>query len=308
MASSIPLVSPKDFPIELQMEWYKIRDLFFGDNYTCQNIPLALSLASLCAYPDAQWLGNVCKGKNVNTNRDAEQVFRALDRNDARALCFGWLVAERRLISDLKRSAKLGFAFAQAIYSYRSDSSLKYAQLAANQGERDGYRILGHHYLLCIGENNNEKAKENLLQACRMDAVSAMTIVGNTLKDDDPQKWYWSGQAAARGRQSHFFCNFPEQIGLFRNGAKNNAVIFLIGRALKNHIDEDAKTIFDTQYEFDFLIADAKQAVSFYQSQLKASRRAVDAWTMVAKRLNVCRDIRKLIGQQIWLARDQGMY
>ena len=73
------------------LEWYKIRDTFFGHYGVDQNIPLALQLSSSCKHLDARWLADACAGMDVTTKEDAKRVFSALGQNDARALCFLWL-------------------------------------------------------------------------------------------------------------------------------------------------------------------------------------------------------------------------
>jgi len=105
--NSIPFFTP--------LEWYKIRDTFFGENLVDQNIPLALEMVSSCQHPDARWLTQACAGKDLNTVEDAERVFSALDQNDARALCFTWALGDQEDLTSLHRAAELGFAFAQAL-------------------------------------------------------------------------------------------------------------------------------------------------------------------------------------------------
>jgi hypothetical protein len=87
---------------------------FFWTQFVSQNIPLALELASSCQHPDARWLTEACAGKDVTTKEDAKRVFSALGQNDARALCFMWMLGDREDLTPLRRSAELGFAFAQA--------------------------------------------------------------------------------------------------------------------------------------------------------------------------------------------------
>jgi hypothetical protein len=97
------------------LEWYKIRDTFFGHNFVSRNIPLALDLVAACQHPDARWLTEACAGKGVTTKEDAKRVFSALGQNDARALCFLWLSAEGwdgLDLARLRRSVEFGFAFA----------------------------------------------------------------------------------------------------------------------------------------------------------------------------------------------------
>jgi hypothetical protein len=101
------------------------------------------SLPRLASIQDARWLTEVCAGKDVNTVQDAKRVLFALGQKDARALCFAWLCCdwdEQEDLTALRRSAELGFAFAQAWLAGQTEGEekFKFAQLAAAQGERDG--------------------------------------------------------------------------------------------------------------------------------------------------------------------------
>ena len=138
------------------LEWYKIRDTFFGHNFVSRNIPLALDLVAACQHPDARWLTEACAGKGVTTKEDAKRVFSALGQNDARALCFAWLFGDQEDLTSLHRAAELGFAFAQAWMFGRTrlDEKFKLAQLAATQGERDGLFWLG--WCFRDGEDGDE--------------------------------------------------------------------------------------------------------------------------------------------------------
>jgi TPR repeat protein len=156
-------------PLTTLLEWYKIRDTMFGASAIPQDIPLALEMASACQHPDACWLTDVCAGKDVNTAEDAKRVFSALGQNDARALCFMWLCRdwiEQEDISPLRRSADLGFAFAQVSLANRifDEDRFSLAELAAAQGERDGLYLVGSCFRDGTGcEKDLDKAKENFL-------------------------------------------------------------------------------------------------------------------------------------------------
>lgn len=153
-------------PLATFLEWYKIRDLFFGNDFVSQNIPLALELAASCQHPDARWLTEACAGKVVTTKEDVKRVFSALGQNDARALCFKWVLADRRDLTPLRRSAELGFAFAQALLADRTrgEKMFKFARLAAVQGERDGFHWLGGCFRTGFGcEKNSEQAKKKFV-------------------------------------------------------------------------------------------------------------------------------------------------
>jgi hypothetical protein len=298
-------------PLATLLEWYKIRDTCFGQNWVDRNIPLAIELASSCLHPDARWLTEACAGQDVTTKEDAKRVFSALGQNDARTLCFLWLMGDRRDLTSLRRSAEHGFAFAQALMAWETegDEKFKFAQLAAAQGERDGLYVLGCCFRDGEGcEKDLDKAKENFLCAIELGHVSAMLWLGELLDESDPQRWHWWGRAAALGNSWNFLSNFPKQVGLFNSGSGSAAVMFVIGQALQGHVNERARTIFNRDYEFDSFIGPAKQALAFYEAQIKATKDAMHAWTLVGIKLNVVKDVRKLIAKLIWNAREEALY
>jgi hypothetical protein len=63
-----------------------------------------------------------------------------------------------------------------------------------------------------------------------------------------------------------------------------------------------------TQKKFDSLIVPAKQAIAFYEAQIKATKDAMRAWTLVGIHFNVVKDIRKLIAKLIWDSREEALF
>jgi TPR repeat protein len=186
MASSSSHNNNNGIPVATLLEWCKIRDTFFGHNGVNQNIPLAIEMASSCGHPDARWLTEACAGKDVTTKDDAKRVFSALGQNDARALCFAWLLGDQEDLASLRRSAELGFALAQASMAGRSEGEerFKLTQFAAAQGERDGLFSLATCFNEGEGcEKDLDKAKENFLLASELGHVWAMTWLGNLLDE-----------------------------------------------------------------------------------------------------------------------------
>ena len=86
--------------------------------------------------------------------------------------------------------------------------------------------------------------------------------------------------------------------------------VFMIGHALKGHINAEQKEIFGGDFQFDSCIIPANRAVAFFIAQCAAARAAVDTWCLMARRINskVNRDIRKKIGLLIWEARELANY
>jgi len=85
--------------------------------------------------------------------------------------------------------------------------------------------------------------------------------------------------------------------------------MFAIGQALQGHVNEQKRTIFsNNSFNFDYLIGPAKEAIAFYNAQIKATKDAMSAWTQVGIRWRVVKDVRKLIAKLIWDSRDEVLY
>jgi hypothetical protein len=151
------------------------------------------------------------------------------------------------------------------------------------------------------------------------------------LNERDPERWHWWGEAAKRGAGSRFVKQFPAQLGvafpmrrnvgllntisgLFFGQSEEPApvfvapVVFAIGRALNGNVDHKKGDIFRVRVWQDSVGAAADKAVAFYMAQLVACRDAVNAWSIVATRFKVVKDIRKLIAKLIWDTRGEALY
>ncbi len=311
-----PVLSKIDFgvPLEELCKWLDVRDTLLGINYKKQDIAAALALAHHCKHPDAVWLTSIFEGKDVSTEEDARDVFLPFE-NDARALCFAWWMGENRKkdLPLLRRAAEMGNAFAcsilsREVFGENKEEAFRSAQLAAAQHERDGFHWLGYFFRDGIGcKQDLNLAKENFLIAGQVGHGDAASCFGSLLSESDPGRWIWWGRAAVRGRPISFLYSFSKQVKQFFSGSGNATVVFLIGRALKGNIDLEKKQIFGSHY-FDSFIGPANQAVTFYSSQIKSARLAVDTWTLVATRLRLIKDMRIYIGKMIWEARFEANY
>jgi len=304
--------SPDD--LALKLEWFAIRDFLFGQNYKKQDVKRALEMAITCRHTDAQWLTRLCAGKDVKTMEEAKAVFLAQGNDDAQALCFAALVDEENVDEPrLRRSAEMGFALAQARMCFYTEGleHFTFASRAAAQGERDGFYCLGISFKVAAGRGRDvEKAKENFFLAARMDCVLAMAYYGASLDETDPQRWHWWGLAAARGVAGNFLHNFPNFVNRFQSDPSLAPAVFMIGRALRGQIDAKKREIFGQNYEFKSNIGPANRAIGFFTAQCAAARKAVDAWCLIARRVDglINRDVRKKIGTLIWAARERADY
>ncbi len=313
-----PVLSKIDFGVPLVelFKWLDVRDTLLGRNFKKQDVTAALTLARDCKHPDAEWLTSIFEGRDVSTEEGARKVFQNCE-NDARALCFAWFMTEDREddLTLLRRSSEMGNAFARStlcrqVWDENQVESFRLGQLAAAQHERDG--LFGLGYALCEGigcEKDLNLAKEIFFVAAELGHVWAAAEFGDMLGEFDPFRWLWWGRASLRGLPLPFLSSFSKQVKqFFFSGSGNATVVFLIGRALKGNIDMEKKGIFGNTNNFDSVIGRAYQAVSFYFSQIKYARLAVDTWTLVSTRLHLIKDMRIYIGKMIWEARFEANY
>lgn len=211
-------------------------------------------------------------------------------------------------MSALRRSAELGFAFAQALMAEEGERC-KFAQLAAAQGERDGFVQVGDMFRFGFGcERSLERAKKYCLLASELGAASAMIQVGELFDVSDPQRWQWWGRAAGLGNSFSFLSTFSKQVEGFKDGSGRAAVMFSVGRALHGQVNEEERTIFGCPSQSESRIGLAKQAIAFYELQIMSCRKAVDHWTLVGIRFNVVKDVRVLIAKLIWDSREEALF
>ena len=116
------------------------------------------------------------------------------------------------------------------------------------------------------------------------------------------------GPSGSSWRELVFLSNFEKQVEMFDSGSGSAVVMFAIGQALQGHVNEQERTIFRSKYDFDSLIGPAKQAIAFYEAQIKATQDAMRAWTQVGIKLKVVKDVRKLIAKLIWDAREEALF
>ncbi len=214
----------------------------------------------------------------------------------------------------LRRASEMGNAFACStlsaeVWKENKREAFRLAQLAAAQHERDGFNLLGSCFQNGFGcEIDLNLAKQNYLIAAELGHISAANYYGNLFNESDPARWLWRSRAALRGSPVLFLHSFAEQVEQYFSGSGNATVVFLIGRALKDNIDAEKEKIFGSDYNFISGIGPANHAVSFYDSQIKSARLAVDTWTLVATRLHLIKDMRIYIGKMIWEARFEANY
>ena len=315
------------------LEWLRIRDHLVGNQKSVEhNVTQAIALARNCKHPDAVWLTAVFEDAPDSTifledESHLKAVQRVYERflhhgEDARGLCFASLLGSslgrEPDNSKLVKAANMKYAFAQAVLSARKKGVERYALLhaAAEQGEREAFSWLGKCYNFGLDgvARDYDKAKKFYLQAALLNDCSGCIGYGSLIRDENSLSfWKWYAKAACLGENYWFLSSFPLVVRqcLTADTSLSNRTLFAIGRELKGNIDHEMKHMFGpvpSSMFFSKLLEPATQAVQFYEKQTQAARMAVDAWTIVAIRFFVVKDIRRLIASHIWEDRLEANY
>ncbi len=292
--------------VEDRIAWYVVRDMFNGANSVKRNIPEALKLATTCKHPEAVWLTSIfAMHDNIHTQKDARQVFLS-HKNDDKAAYFACLFDVNTPINQplLKRLVN-GYQYYSASLPFVTD--IHWAENAASQGERDGFYWLGYCYDQGYGcEKSKTLAMINYLNAAFLGHRRAMAYYATHLAFDDPQRIVWLVKAGnVFGRD--LVTEMDQQMENFNAywHLRRIKVVFALGRGLKGRIEE---SFIIGVFCSPKTIKNATQAIRFFEFQLQEYRKAVDTWTIIGLRYNVVKDIRKMIGEMIWKARDDATF
>jgi len=147
---------------------------------------------------------------------------------------------------------------------------------AAEANEREAFYQLGlrHFRKITIAKSYFKKASE---LGCRR----SMEELAWMCDFNDPKKWKLLSKA---GRVSE---------SLQRGTLENNQCKFIVGRYCR---------------DAPYFRKGEKEYVDFYHFQCRATREAVDTFSLICTRLGIYRDLRILIGKYIWKTRKESQY
>jgi hypothetical protein len=124
------------------------------------------------------------------------------------------------------------------------------------------------------------------------------------LKKSDPERCIWLAKVCSRGGNLLFFTDLIDQMRNFNAGNGQASVVFAMGRILRKQIEVDKQMIFG-KLEGTYLLGPAMDAIQFHEAVCRAARRAVEAWSIIAARVRIVKDVRLLIAKLIWNAREE---
>lgn len=185
----------------------------------------------------------------------------------------------------------------------------EFANKAAAAGERDGFLWLGICYDGAEGcVVDFASAKANYLRSAELGNVAAMCEAGDLVDDNEPLRWRLWCRAAVSGLATEFLDKFKGAVLAFMGGSGSPASIFMIGRVLQGRINREKKEIMGSTDAFSSSLEEAQLAVVFFEAQVRAAKEAVHAWSLIAVRCKIVKDVRKLINERIWEMREEGLF
>jgi hypothetical protein len=200
---------------------------------------------------------------------------------------------------------------------YSNPPDVGQASILASQAELQqeplGYFVLGK----CLYEGagwlvDKKKSFEYFQRAAELGYVDALQCCAMFYRFDDPEFFFWMGKfcalASGYSKEKGVEVFLAEAVKRVRECVRNPelcAVVFQIGASLKGHVQN--QRVFG-DYQSETRHSAASRAVGMHEIWCKRAREAVDAWTLVAFRFNVCKDIRLVIARLIWETRKEALH
>lgn len=278
-----------------------------GQNNHAQNVEHALDLASRCAHPEAVWLFHVASTR-ARTVPELIQCLNNTSRDDVRGAMYSTIL-RGDFAAFFWTQLRTPFAMAwkakvACTEHYARENALAIAEAAVELGDRDAFFWLGHVWEKIVPEPDIDRARHFYQKAAELNHALACSRLGRSFGEGDLRQVFWLGKAASLGERDFFLLFLKRQI----TESASKAVLYAVGRALKNHINVPKREIFGSSLYFDELKSFAVSALMFYHAQTRACRAAVDCWVIIASRFRVVKDVRRLVGRLIWESRDLALF
>ncbi len=274
--------------------WH-FRDVLFGMNNAVRNTQLGLELAELVKdkNPEAKWVCDTFQSPTPihlrpQWDTDARSIVYYVMTN------YEFAVAHNYQRDLLVKAANMGHPLAQAAMAYAftyeaKEEHIKWAMLSASNGERAGMYILAClvddvNMIKAAALNGNVMAIESLSNTCYWFEARRFELLGIRWPEKKSRKF----DNCAVTLQAKFAKSKSDQL---------YAAMFKIGEIVSKKTPKDSERAQPHQ-----------AAVAFYDNCCTKTRVAIYAWTIVASKLRVVKDIRIMIAKMIWKTKNEGLY
>lgn len=312
----LPLPPPlSSSQLKERREFFEAREIFLGSRIRSANPLEGFAAITVLENEEAKWLKNLFPNglpcgddaiRDVFLNVVNDTCKKTMKKERGRALCYATCIyieprEDSRIVQQIRRvcfkvAAEYGDMLAQSYiateiggrFGCLTEDSFQWAYLAAAEYEPEGLFVLARCYQFGKGGCEKDRIKSRFLfeQAALLGYADAMWRYGSFFARDDPHRYFWKGEAWKKNQ--HRYCKFltiaANEIDFFSEYMTPPSVIFQIGEILKGVLLENI-------------------AVKLFDVWCTRARLAVETWLLIGKRLQICKDVRRIIGKMIWEAR-----
>jgi TPR repeat protein len=280
-----------------EIKWADARD-----SVTEGRIEQGLQMARECQHRDARWLASLFPvGVPVTAERMHEVMLQQGD--DPRALFIAWRL-DKGDSSGLIRAAEAGYAPAQAELSFHlsgrsgEDEAFAWAQRSALQNDRDGLYQLGYRFEFGFGCPEDEsKAVEAFRLAAELEFREAQYRYGElAFGEHDWERYHWWIRAKGRAHRE-LLSQVIRLLPLFERG-EHGRILHIVGPVIANGLDAVGQWFGIALPEDE--VAKLKRVIELHGAMLECARRAIDCWSMAARRIRVVKEMRAMIAKMLW--------
>jgi hypothetical protein len=236
---------------------------------------------------------------------------------DARSLCFSALIRGHFYATDtrLVLAAAMGYPLAQALssffYNIADEVLWEYTRNAAKHFEPHAL------FRMAMGLRGFEFAGNHMLPYLKLAAElghhdAIYHYATRAFYTWEPAAYVWLDKCAClRYRASAATTWMAECVRFLANGHQDHsAAVYTIGRLLKSAGLAGLPKYYAFTYHGQGFHACEKAkihrllwAVDLFDRESTSTRKAVEAWLIVARRLRVGKDMRRVIGELVWAQR-----
>jgi hypothetical protein len=218
-----------------------------------------------------------------------------------------WAWDGNRHTNNLTRASRMGYGPAQAELSILwfgdvepAAEVFSLAESAAAQGERLGLFQLGRCLEKGIGcAVDKVRAFALLKEAAELDCPRAQHRYGKAAFGKyDWQRYKWWGLASEKHFEAEqYYTAVANLLPAFEHGL--GRILCTVAPVIRRHLDIANSTLFGRAIDSDPL-EKWMRMIRRYDTVLGRAKRAIDCWSMAARRCRVAKDIRVMIAKMVW--------
>jgi hypothetical protein len=317
-------VTDKKIPLSDIADWYDVRDFILQAHEDPLSLAKAFELARSCRHEDALWLLSLFPPHDIPAN--LKEFRKGLEphlwpNGEPRAIYFEAMLTSPRSVPLLLQAAEMGYSLAEAATlpgEEDDDDEDDLIEKVVDLKDRDLLAWLIRRlvkpntlYPAQVRRHRLQQGTRLLRQAILLGHVMSYYSYGVGVLNSLQGRW---------SKDLHWWCRTLDMIALRPTYAVHRAHIlsiilsearvqrsprqdprrlFELGRLIHRHLPVDERPPSGATAE------GVQEALDVYGKACGRARAAVGCWTMVARRLGVVRDVRRIIGEMLWAEQDR---